>query len=39
MWRYVMPRLVDKGFTVLAPDLCGFGDTAKRGSQLARLHQ
>jgi pimeloyl-ACP methyl ester carboxylesterase len=29
MWRYVMPRLVDKRYTVLAPDLRGLGDTAK----------
>ena len=29
MWRYVMPRLVDRGYTVLAPDLRGLGDTAK----------
>ena len=32
MWRYVMPRLVDQGYTVLAPDLRGFGDTAKPAS-------
>ena len=24
-----MPRLADKGYTVLAPDLRGLGDTAK----------
>ncbi len=29
MWRYVMPRLVERGHTVLAPDLRGLGDTAK----------
>ena len=32
MWRYVMPRLVDEGYTVLTPDLRGFGDTAKPAS-------
>ncbi|NEH45414.1 alpha/beta fold hydrolase [Rhizobium leguminosarum] len=29
MWRYVMPELVARGYTVLAPDLRGLGDTAK----------
>jgi len=29
MWRYVMPDLVARGYTVLAPDLRGLGDTAK----------
>jgi pimeloyl-ACP methyl ester carboxylesterase len=29
MWRFVMPRLVARGHTVLAPDLRGLGDTAK----------
>ncbi len=29
MWRYVMPQLVARGYTVLAPDLRGLGDTAK----------
>jgi len=29
MWRFVMPHLVTKGYTVLAPDLRGLGDTAK----------
>ncbi|MFJ3486870.1 alpha/beta fold hydrolase [Pseudomonas sp. NPDC090202] len=29
MWRFVMPQLVAKGYTVLAPDLRGLGDTAK----------
>lgn len=29
MWRYVMPQLVARGYTVLAPDLRGLGDTTK----------
>jgi len=29
MWRYVMPELAGRGYTVLAPDLRGLGDTAK----------
>ncbi|GAC1046068.1 alpha/beta fold hydrolase [Rhizobium sp. No.120] len=29
MWRYVMPELAARGYTVLAPDLRGLGDTAK----------
>lgn len=29
MWRHVMPELAAKGYTVLAPDLRGLGDTAK----------
>ncbi|MEM5369132.1 alpha/beta hydrolase [Paraburkholderia azotifigens] len=29
MWRYVMPQLVARGYTVLAPDLRGLGDTSK----------
>jgi pimeloyl-ACP methyl ester carboxylesterase len=29
MWRLVMPQLVARGYTVLAPDLRGLGDTAK----------
>ncbi|CAB3784437.1 Soluble epoxide hydrolase [Paraburkholderia ultramafica] len=29
MWRCVMPQLVARGYTVLAPDLRGLGDTAK----------
>lgn len=29
MWRYVMPALIARGHTVLAPDLRGFGDTAR----------
>ena len=29
MWRFVMPQLVAKGYTVLAPDLRGLGDTTK----------
>ena len=29
MWRYVMPQLVERGYTVLAPDLRGLGDTTK----------
>ncbi|MFY0731660.1 alpha/beta fold hydrolase [Pseudomonas sp. NFX15] len=29
MWRFVMPQLVAKGYTVLAPDLRGLGYTAK----------
>lgn len=29
MWRFVMPRLVAAGYTVLAPDLRGFGATDK----------
>ncbi|WP_245446879.1 alpha/beta fold hydrolase [Neorhizobium sp. T25_27] len=29
MWRQVMPQLVNQGYTVLAPDLRGLGDTAK----------
>ncbi len=28
-WRYVMPLLVDAGYTVIAPDLRGFGDSDK----------
>ena len=29
MWRFVMPQLAARGYTVLAPDLRGLGDTAK----------
>ncbi|GAB3254559.1 alpha/beta fold hydrolase [Chitinimonas naiadis] len=29
MWRYVMPQLVARGHTVLAPDIRGLGDTGK----------
>lgn len=29
MWRFVMPQLVARGYTVIAPDLRGLGDTAK----------
>ncbi|SDC76236.1 Pimeloyl-ACP methyl ester carboxylesterase [Cupriavidus sp. YR651] len=29
MWRFVMPQLVARGYTVLAPDLRGLGDTTK----------
>jgi pimeloyl-ACP methyl ester carboxylesterase len=29
MWRFVMPQLVARGHTVLAPDLRGLGDTTK----------
>jgi pimeloyl-ACP methyl ester carboxylesterase len=29
MWRYVMPALVARGHTVLAPDIRGLGDTAR----------
>jgi len=29
MWRHVMPQLVARGHTVLAPDIRGLGDTAK----------
>jgi pimeloyl-ACP methyl ester carboxylesterase len=29
MWRYVMPELTGRGYTVLAPDIRGLGDTAK----------
>jgi pimeloyl-ACP methyl ester carboxylesterase len=29
MWRFVMPQLVARGYTVLAPDLRGLGDTSK----------
>ncbi|WP_087004583.1 alpha/beta fold hydrolase [Rhizobium sullae] len=29
MWRHVMPQLATQGYTVLAPDLRGLGDTAK----------
>ncbi|MBP0594216.1 alpha/beta hydrolase [Paraburkholderia sp. LEh10] len=29
MWRHVMPQLVARGYTVLAPDLRGLGDTSK----------
>jgi pimeloyl-ACP methyl ester carboxylesterase len=29
MWRFVMPQLVAKDYTVLAPDLRGLGDTSK----------
>lgn len=29
MWRFVMPQLSAAGYTVLAPDLRGFGDTDK----------
>ncbi|MFM0223468.1 alpha/beta fold hydrolase [Paraburkholderia dipogonis] len=32
MWRFVMPQLVARGYTVLAPDLRGLGDTAKPAS-------
>jgi len=28
-WRYVMPALVEHGFTVFAPDLLGHGESAK----------
>jgi len=28
-WRFVMPALVDAGYTVIAPDLRGFGDSDK----------
>ena len=28
-WRYVMPSLVEQGFTVVAPDLLGHGQSAK----------
>ena len=35
MWRYVMPRLVDKGYTVLAPDLRGLGYKARPASPCA----
>lgn len=29
MWRFVMPALVARGHTVIAPDLRGLGDTAR----------
>lgn len=29
MWRYVVPALIARGHTVLAPDLRGLGDTAR----------
>ncbi len=29
MWRFVMPQLVARGYTVLAPDLRRLGDTTK----------
>lgn len=29
MWRYVMPALVARGHTVIAPDLRGLGDSAR----------
>ena len=29
MWRFVMPQLAARGYTVLAPDLRGLGDTTK----------
>jgi pimeloyl-ACP methyl ester carboxylesterase len=29
MWRFVLPELVARGYTVLAPDLRGLGDTEK----------
>ena len=29
MWRYQVPRLVEAGYRVLAPDLLGFGDAPK----------
>jgi len=29
MWRYVMPALAHRGYTVLAPDLRGLGDTSR----------
>lgn len=29
MWRYVMPALVARGHSVIAPDLRGLGDTAR----------
>ncbi len=29
MWRFVMPELIARGYTVLAPDIRGLGDTAK----------
>lgn len=28
MWREVMPRLIDAGYTVIAPDLRGMGDSS-----------
>jgi pimeloyl-ACP methyl ester carboxylesterase len=29
MWRHVMPKLVAQGYTVIAPDLRGIGDSGK----------
>jgi pimeloyl-ACP methyl ester carboxylesterase len=29
IWRFVMPQLAARGYTVLAPDLRGLGDTTK----------
>ncbi|MBB5190416.1 pimeloyl-ACP methyl ester carboxylesterase [Silvimonas terrae] len=29
MWRFVMPQLAARGYTVIAPDLRGLGDTSK----------
>jgi pimeloyl-ACP methyl ester carboxylesterase len=29
LWRYQIPALVDEGYRVIAPDLCGFGQSSK----------
>ncbi|WP_332303220.1 alpha/beta fold hydrolase [Rhizobium sp. GR12] len=38
MWRYVMPDLAAKGYTVIAADLRGLGDTAKPVDGYEKAH-